>query len=132
MGRYGFIKENYDVHINFPGGIPVDGPSAGTAMFLAVYSAFTETPVPNDIAFTGEIGIHGQVLPVGGVEEKLEAARMAGAKCVLIPGENWRKAFADMEMRVIPVDTVQEILEKVFLPESLSEGREVLEERGIG
>lgn len=132
MEQFGFSREAYSVHLNFPGGIPVDGPSAGTAMFLAVYSAFTETPVPNDIALTGEIGLHGQVLPVGGVEEKLEAAGEAGARCAFIPAENWKEAYERLELQVIPVQRVEEILEQVFLPESLSEGMEFLKEKEIG
>ena len=131
MEQFGFSKKDYNVHLNFPGGIPVDGPSAGVAMFLAVYSAFTETAVPNDIALTGEIGIHGQVLPVGGVEEKLEAAKEAGARLAFIPKENWKESFERMEIKVIPVEEVQEILEHVFLPESLAEGMEFLKEKGI-
>ncbi|WP_458397475.1 S16 family serine protease [Anaerotignum sp.] len=131
MEQFGFSKEKYSVHINFPGGIPVDGPSAGVAMFLAVYSAFTETPVPNDIALTGEISIHGQVLPVGGVEDKLEAAKEAGAACAFIPKENWKENYEKLEIKVIPVETVQELLEQIFLPESLAEGMEWLKEKGI-
>ena len=131
MEQFGFSKEEYSVHINFPGGIPVDGPSAGVAMFLAVYSAFTETAVPNDIALTGEISIHGQVLPVGGVEEKLEAAKEAGATCAFIPKENWKEVYGKLEIKVIPVEAAQEVLEHVFLPESLAEGLEYLEEKGI-
>ena len=131
MEQFGFSKKEYSVHLNFPGGIPVDGPSAGVAMFLAVYSAFTETAVPNDIALTGEIGIHGQVLPVGGVEEKLEAAQEAGARIAFIPKENWKESFERLEIKVIPVEEVQEVLEQVFLPESLAEGMELLKEKGI-
>ena len=131
MEQFGFSKKDYSVHLNFPGGIPVDGPSAGVAMFLAVYSAFTETAVPNDIALTGEISIHGQVLPVGGVEEKLEAAKEAGARIAFIPKENWKDAYEKWEIKVIPVEEVQEILEHVFLPESLAEGMELLQEKGI-
>ena len=100
-------------------------------MFLAVYSAFTETPVPNDIALTGEISIHGQVLPVGGVEDKLEAAKEAGAACAFIPKENWKENYGKLEIKVIPVETVQELLEQIFLPESLAEGMEWLKEKGI-
>lgn len=131
MEQFGFSKEDYSVHLNFPGGIPVDGPSAGAAMFLAVYSAFTETPVPNEIALTGEVSLHGQVLPVGGVEEKLEAAKEAGATCAFIPKENWKDAYGKLEIEVIPVGDVQELLNKIFLPESLSAGMEYLKEKGI-
>ena len=115
MEQYGFSIGEYGVHLNFPGGVPVDGPSAGTAMFLAVYSAFTETAVSNEIALTGEVGIHGQILPVGGVEEKLEAAREAGVRCAYIPKENWKDAYGKLALRVVPVGTVQELLEQVFL-----------------
>ena len=131
MEQFGFSREDYSVHINFPGGIPVDGPSAGVAMFLAVYSAFTETPAPNDIALTGEISIHGQVLPVGGVEKKLEAAKEAGVKVAFIPKENWKENYEKLEIKVVPVETVQEILEQIFLSESLAEGMEWLKEKGI-
>ncbi|MBR2383426.1 MAG: AAA family ATPase [Anaerotignum sp.] len=131
MERFGFSGGDYGVHLNFPGGIPVDGPSAGVAMFLAVYSAFAETPVPNDIALTGEISIHGRVLPVGGVEEKLEAAKEAGAARVFIPKENWKESYEKMEIKVIPVETVEELLGFVFLPESLAEGMDLLQEKGI-
>jgi len=131
MERFGFSGGDYGVHLNFPGGIPIDGPSAGVAMFLAVYSAFAETPVPNDIALTGEISIHGQVLPVGGVEEKLEAAKEAGAARVFIPKENWKESYEKMEIKVIPVETAEELLGFVFLPESLAEGMELLNEKGI-
>ena len=131
MEQFGFSREEYGVHINFPGGIPVDGPSAGTAMFLAVYSAFTETPVPNNIALTGEVSIHGEVLPVGGVEDKLTAAKDAGATCVFIPKGNWKESLGGYGLKVIPVETVQELLEHIFLPESLAEGMQLLEKAGI-
>ena len=132
LEQFGFSKEDYNVHLNFPGGIPVDGPSAGVAMFLAEYSAFTQTPVPNDIALTGEIGLHGQILPVGGVEEKLEAAKEAGATKAFIPQENWKETYKKLEIEVIPVGNVGELLKEVFLPESLSEGMELLKEKEIG
>lgn len=132
MEQFGFSKEEYSVHLNFPGGIPVDGPSAGTAMFLAVYSAFTKMPVPHTIALTGEIGLHGQILPVGGVEEKLEAAQEVGAEKAFIPAENWKAAYAKLAITVIPVETVTELLEQIFLPESLSAGAEFLAEKEIG
>ena len=131
MEQFGFSKEDYSVHINVTGGIPIDGPSAGTAMFLAVYSAFVEKPLPNDIGLTGEISLHGQVLAVGGVEEKLQAAKEAGVTCVFIPQENWKEQYGGMGIKVIPVEEVQEILERIFLPESLAEGMEYLEEKGI-
>ncbi|MCS4524730.1 hypothetical protein JTT07_14925 [Clostridium botulinum] len=72
--------DEYDIHINFPGGIPVDGPSAGISITTAVYSAIIGKPVDNNVAMTGEISIHGEVKPVGGVSSKVEAAIKAGAK----------------------------------------------------
>ena len=131
MEQFGFCKKEYDVHINFPGGIPVDGPSAGVAMFLAVYSAFTEIPVPNEIALTGEVSIHGDNLPVGGVKEKLTAAAEAGAKMVFIPKENWKEGFEKLEMEVVPVEKARELLGQIFLPKSLSEGVELLQKADI-
>lgn len=115
LEEYGFSKAAYHVHINFPGGIPVDGPSAGAAMFLAAYSAFVETPLPNDVAVTGEIGITGRILPVGGVEEKLEAALEAGAGRVFIPAENWKESYRAMDLEVVPVENTDALLRGVFL-----------------
>lgn len=115
LGEYGFTKAAYDVHINFPGGVPVDGPSAGTAMFLAAYSAFVETALPNDIAVTGEIGIKGQVLPVGGVEEKLEAAQEAGIRRAFIPAGNWKEGYGSLGLEVVPVEDADTLLRGVFL-----------------
>jgi len=106
--------KNYDVHLNFPGGMPVDGPSAGIAIATAMYSAIEELPVRTDIAFTGEISIRGKVKPVGGVVSKVEAARLAGIKKVLIPKDNYQKLFNDMDIEVIPVEEFSEVLELVF------------------
>lgn len=127
---FGFSKEAYQVHLNFPGGIPVDGPSAGTAMFLAVYSAFTGVAVPPEIALTGEISLHGQILPVGGVAEKVEAAREAGATRVFVPKGNETQAGID----VTAVGTVEELLQAVFPPAEvpLSAGCALLREKEIG
>ena len=133
LEQFGFSKEQYAVHLHFAGGIPVDGPSAGAAMFLAVYSAFTGIPVPHDIALTGELTLHGKILPVGGVEDKLRAAMAAGAKRVLIPQENDKEQYRTMGMEVIPAADVREVLEAVFLPcETLFEGRALLKEKEIG
>ena len=92
----------YDLHINFPGGIPLDGPSAGIALVTVVYSALTGKPVDNLVAMTGEVSILGTVLPVGGIIPKLKAAKEAGAKRVLIPAENWQDAFEDERAQIIP------------------------------
>ena len=104
----------YDIHLNFPGGIPIDGPSAGIAIATAIYSAIENIPVSSDLAMTGEISIRGKVKPVGGVVAKVEAAKLAGIKKVLIPKENWQELFNDMDIEVIPVEDIGEVLEVAF------------------
>jgi Lon-like ATP-dependent protease len=76
----GLCPHKYDLHVNFPGGVPIDGPSAGIAIVTALYSAITDLPVDNLVAMTGEISIRGFVRPVGGIVAKLEAARLAGVR----------------------------------------------------
>lgn len=111
LHRMGVKPYDYDIHINFPGGVPVDGPSAGVTIAIAVYSAIKGESVDNLLAVTGEVSIHGKVKPVGGVVAKVEAAKQAGATRVLIPQENWQTIFADMEgIDVIPVTTVEEAI----------------------
>lgn len=101
----------YDLHINFPGGIPVDGPSAGVTMAVGVFSAITGRPVLNTVAMTGELSIRGLVRPVGGVPAKIEAARDAGATTVLIPRENWQETFRDIPgVKVVPVEKLVDVL----------------------
>jgi ATP-dependent Lon protease len=90
------IFEKNDIHVHVPAGaIPKDGPSAGVAMFTALYSAFSERIVKNDIAMTGEISLRGLVLPVGGIKEKVIAAARAGIKTVMLPARN-RRDFEDI------------------------------------
>jgi ATP-dependent Lon protease len=98
---------DYDLHVNIIGGGDIDGPSAGLAIFLALYSALTKKRLPQDVAITGELSINGKVRPVGGVIEKVYAARQAGMRLVLIPGENARdveRAAGGVE--IVPVDSV--------------------------
>ncbi|HHW92399.1 MAG TPA: ATP-dependent protease LonB [Firmicutes bacterium] len=105
-----FNPRDYDIHLNFPGGIPVDGPSAGVAVATAVYSALTNVPVDNRVAMTGEVSIRGFIKPVGGVVVKAEAARQAGVKKVLIPKENWQECFGQFsDLAVIPVESLDEV-----------------------
>jgi ATP-dependent Lon protease len=107
-------SKEYDIHLNFPGGIPIDGPSAGIAIATAVYSAIKNVPLSSDLAMTGELSIRGKVKPVGGVIAKVEAAIQAGIKKVLIPRENWQELFQDMEIEVIPVDDIHEVMDIAF------------------
>ena len=99
---------DYDIHLNFPGGTPVDGPSAGITIAVAIYSAITNTCIDNKVAMTGEISIRGKVKAVGGIIPKVEAAMHAGAKRVLIPKENWQEIFNTFDIEVIPVDNIIE------------------------
>ncbi len=102
---------NYDLHVNFPGGAPVDGPSAGVAVATAVYSAITGVPADNTVAMTGEVSIRGFVMPVGGVVAKVEAARHAGAKKVYIPTDNYQEIFSNIKgLEVLPVETLEEVI----------------------
>lgn len=117
----GYADENTDLHINFPGGAPVDGPSAGVAMAVVAVSALTGRPVDGSCAVTGEIGVQGLVRPVGGVPAKVEAARRAGLARVLVPRENYLERFDGAEIRVIPVDTLEQALGLMLLPEALQE-----------
>ncbi|WP_438347135.1 ATP-dependent protease LonB [Paenibacillus sp. FA6] len=111
----GLNASDYDLHINFPGGTPIDGPSAGIAMATAIVSAVKQIPIDHKIAMTGEISIHGKVKPIGGVIAKVEAAFQAGATTVIIPKDNWQALFADLNgLQVIPVESIQEVFHHVF------------------
>lgn len=112
----GVNPADYDLHINFPGGVPIDGPSAGITLATAIYSAITGEPVDNELAMTGEISIRGGVMPVGGVVTKINAAIEAGAKKVLIPKENWQKMFeAESAIQIIPVERIEEVIKQAII-----------------
>ncbi len=105
-----------DVHIHVPAGaIPKDGPSAGITMATALASAFTETPVRHDVAMTGEVTLRGRVLPIGGLKEKLLAAKRAGVKTVIIPKRN-QKDLEDVPkhvkqgLQLVFADTMDDVL----------------------
>lgn len=114
-----FFKE-HDFHIHIPeGAVPKDGPSAGITMATAVLSAITNTPVKAKVAMTGEITLRGRVLAIGGLKEKLLAAKMAGITTVLVPGEN-KKDVDEIAgeiksgMELCFVETMDEVIEKAF------------------
>ncbi|MDA1477466.1 ATP-dependent protease LonB [Bacillus changyiensis] len=108
----GVKASDYDIHINFPGGIPVDGPSAGIAMAVGIFSAIHKIPIDHTVAMTGEISLHGQVKPIGGVIPKIKAAKLAGAKTVIIPNENVQSILKQMKgIHIIPVKTLEEVLD---------------------
>ena len=117
----GLADEKTDLHINFPGGVPVDGPSAGVAMALVAISALSGRPVDGSSAVTGEIGVQGKVRPVGGVPAKVEAAKRAGLTRVLIPRENYLERFEEMGIRVIPVDSLEQAMHLMLLPAEIRE-----------
>ena len=116
LRRLGYLDGRTDVRIHFPGGMPVDGPSAGAAMAAAAVSALTGRPADGKTAVTGEIGLTGTIRPVGGVPEKIEAARRAGLKRVIVPRENGMERFREAGIRVILADTVQDVLKEMLLP----------------
>jgi ATP-dependent Lon protease len=110
------VFEKTDVHVHVPdGATPKDGPSAGSAMALAIVSVLTGVPIRKDIAMTGEITLRGRVTAIGGLKEKLLAALRSGVKTVLIPQEN-EKDLADVPqsvkdgLEIIPVSTFDEVL----------------------
>ena len=112
----GLRPQDYDIHINFPGGIPVDGPSAGVSMVTAVASALTNRPVTSHVAMTGEVTIHGLIKPVGGVVPKVRAAAESGITKVLIPADNWQEIFETSNgVEVVPVKRISDVVEIVLL-----------------
>ncbi|MCL4549067.1 MAG: endopeptidase La [Bacteroidetes bacterium] len=109
-----------EIHIHLPeGAIPKDGPSAGITLALAMFSALSGNPARSDVAMTGEITLRGKVLPIGGLNEKLLAARRSGIKTVLIPKEN-EKDLTEIKdevkegLKIIPIQTIKEALPYVF------------------
>ncbi len=102
--EYGIDKEffeNKDIHIHIPeGAVPKDGPSAGITMTLAMLSAYTNRKVSHEYAMTGEITLHGNVLPIGGLKEKILAAKNAGIKKIIIPDKN-KKDVLDIEAEIL-------------------------------
>jgi len=125
------FHENKDLHVHVPeGATPKDGPSAGIGMCTAIVSVLTGVPVRKDVAMTGEITLRGQVLPIGGLKEKLLAAHRGEIKTVIIPKENERdlKEIPDnikADLIIKPVKWIDQVLEIAlqFMPEPLEENK---------
>ena len=132
--------EEYDIHIHVPAGAqPKDGPSAGVTLFVALFSILTGRPVRNDVAMTGEITLRGAVLPVGGIKEKVLAAKRAGLNKVILPDRN-QKDLDDVPVNVkegmefLFIKRVDEVIdlaivgskgEDILIPTSKEEGSEI-------
>ena len=115
-----FFEKN-DIHIHIPkGAVPKDGPSAGITMATAMLSAITKTPVRGDLAMTGEITLRGRVLPIGGLKEKILAAKVQGIKEVLVPIQN-EKDIKELETEITDgiaithVSHMDEVIKKAFV-----------------
>lgn len=124
ISRYGVDKEyfeKHDFHIHIPeGAVPKDGPSAGITMATAMLSAIIEKPVRADLAMTGEITLRGRVLPIGGLKEKILAAKTAGIKTVLVPKKNEKdieeiSAEIKKDMEIICVETMEQVLAQALV-----------------
>jgi len=126
-GRYNINPkdlEKYDIHVHFPAGaVPKDGPSAGITLTVVLASLFTQRKVRHDIAMTGEVTLTGKVLGIGGLKEKILAAKRAGIRNLIIPRENEEtlsEISADIleDMNIMFVDKIKDVFSLVFLPET--------------
>jgi len=109
----GFDADDYRIHVNFPTAIVADGPSAGLAVVAALYSAIYKYPIPDTVAFTGEVTPRGAVLPVGGVLQKVAAAEEAGIEKVYMPAEN-AAVLEGSKVRVIGIENAEALLSLLF------------------
>ena len=116
------MYKRYDLHIHVPdGATPKDGPSAGIAMVSVISSILSSKKIHPDIAMTGEVSLSGNVLPIGGLKEKLIAAHKAGMKKVLIPTKNYQRDLEDIpdevkdSLEIIPVQKIQEVLKVILI-----------------
>jgi ATP-dependent Lon protease len=123
------FHQKVDVHIHVPeGATPKDGPSAGVGMCTALVSALTDIPVKSDVAMTGEITLRGEVLPIGGLKEKLLAAHRGGLGKVLIPEEN-EKDLAEIpknikdKLTIVPVKWIDQVMEHALLHQPVPESK---------
>ena len=123
------FNEKLDLHIHVPAAaIPKDGPSAGITMATSLASVLMACPVRREVAMTGEITLRGNVLPIGGLKEKLLAAHRAGIETVLIPKENVRDLdllppHVKDEMEIVPVAHMDEVLERALVRDCVRKSR---------
>ena len=128
FNRFDTDCRNYHISYNIPGGIPMDGPSAGIAIAVALMSAITGKAPMKRLALTGEITMHGNVRPVGGVREKVAAAVDAGAQTVIIPADNWEESLSDFkDLEIILVSDISEVMKHAFELSQETEPCELLE-----
>jgi ATP-dependent Lon protease len=113
--------KNHDIHVHVPAGsIPKDGPSAGVTMVTALVSALTSTPIKPNLAMTGEITLSGHVLPIGGIKEKILAAKRSHIREVIVPAQNEKNVREDIQPEMLQdieihyVRTIEEVLNLAF------------------
>jgi len=128
LGIAADFHQKLDVHVHVPeGATPKDGPSAGVGMCTALVSALTDIPVKSDVAMTGEITLRGEVLPIGGLKEKLLAAHRGGISKVLIPAENEKdlveipKNIKD-KLEIVPVRWIDQVMEHALVSQPHPDG----------
>jgi len=128
-----YIFREYDVHVHVPSGaIPKDGPSAGITLLTSIVSLLTQRKVKDNVAMTGEISLRGLVLPVGGIREKVLAAKRYGITNIIIPEKNVKDLEEISEeqkkdLNIIPVKTINEVLDEVLEDKSVVEVEKVFE-----
>ena len=126
LGIHHKVFDNYDLHVHVPAGaVPKDGPSAGITMFTAFASVYTQRKVRSRLAMTGEVTLRGRVLPVGGIKEKLLAARRAGMKEIILCSKNRKdvEEIADQYLKNLTVhyaSHIDEVLDIALLKQKVS------------
>ncbi len=123
--NFGINPADYYIHINMPGGAPIDGPSAGAAIAVSVFSAISGRCVSPGIAMTGEISINGCIRAVGGVKEKVWAAKRAGASLVIVPSENSDEVQETGGIHVVGVKHISEVIRLAFMQQKTSHNEDV-------
>ncbi len=130
---FDLCTDKYDIHVNIPGGMPVDGPSAGISIATAIYSAITKQKVNRFVAMTGEISILGSVKAIGGVKAKISAAFKGGAHVVIIPEENYDEVLNEIcDIDIISVRNLRDVIKVAIEEENIisENDREILSAEG--